>query len=109
MSPRTICFVTYQLIDRKLVDDKSEENEGNQVMLKDGLRDADDLKKEDQDNHLEDEKKDDDLEDEKKDAIGAKYMKVINTVSFRIYLFILLSFQSRNMEDPRLNLQKSWM
>ena len=51
-------------------------------MLEDGLRDVEDLKKEDQDNDLEDERKDNDLEDEKKDTIGAKYMKVINSVSF---------------------------
>ena len=51
-------------------------------MLEDGLHDVEDLKKEDQDNDLEDERKNNNLEDEKKDAIGAKYMKLINSVSF---------------------------
>ena len=41
-------------------------------MLEDGLRDFDELKNEDTDT----------LEDEEKDSIGAKYLKVINSVSF---------------------------
>ena len=41
-------------------------------MLEDGLRDVDELKNEDMDI----------LKDEEKDSIGAKYLKVINSVSF---------------------------
>ena len=59
----------------------SKENEDNQVMLEDGLWDVEDLKKEDQEN-TEDNEADGNLEDEKRDAIGAKYMKVISSMSF---------------------------
>ena len=41
-------------------------------MLEDGLRDFDELKNKDTDT----------LEDEEKDSIGAKYLRVINSVSF---------------------------
>ena len=41
-------------------------------MLEDRLRDVDELENKDTDTH----------EDEEKDSIGAKYLKVINSVSF---------------------------
>ena len=43
----------YQLINRPFVDNKSKENEENQVMLEDGICDVNDLKKEDQDMAME--------------------------------------------------------
>ena len=70
-------------------------------MLEEGLRDVEDLKKEDQDKDVDSESNNDDFEDAKKDTVGAKYMKVINSIFFWIYQFILLNFQSRNMEDQK--------
>lgn len=64
------CWVKpFQLVDR--AKNESEENaEQRQVMLKDGLQDVDKLRKMDT------------LEEEEKDTIGAKYLKVVNSVSF---------------------------
>ena len=60
----------YQLIDRKLGNDDSKENDDNQVMLEDGLRDVKELKKVNQEDSKDDETNGN-LEDEKKDTIGA--------------------------------------
>ena len=72
----------YRLIYWKLGNDDSKANDDNQFMLEDGLQDIKDLNEGDQEIDSKDDKTDDNLDDEKKDAIGAKYMKVINSVSF---------------------------
>ena len=61
----------FQLIDRDAVKNESKEDaEQRQVMLEDRLQDVDNLRNEDT------------LEDEEKDTVGAKYLKVVNSVSF---------------------------
>ena len=59
----------FQLIDREAVKNESEqEAEQRQVMLKDGLQDVDKLQ--------------DNLKDKENDTVGAKYLKMVNSVSF---------------------------
>ena len=61
----------FQLVDRELLKSKSEKSaEEKHVMLEDRFKNVDDLQE------------GDNLEDEKNDIIGAKYLKVANTVSF---------------------------
>ena len=67
----------FKLIDRTSVDAISDiVDEERQVMTEDGLRDVDDIQS------------GDDQHDEEKDSVGAKYLKVINSVSFVILLSI---------------------
>ena len=69
----------FQLVDRKLLETESEESaEKRRVMLEDGLQDVNEIQNEDT---VEDENEDT-LEEKEKDTIGAKYLKVVNSVSF---------------------------
>ena len=61
----------FQLVDRESLKNESKESaERRQVMLEDGLQDVDSLQNEDN------------LKDEEKDTVGAKYLKMVNSVSF---------------------------
>ena len=61
----------FQLVDRESIKNESEEAaEKRQVMLKDGLQDVDSIQN------------DENLKDEKMDSVGAKYLKVVNSISF---------------------------
>ena len=80
----------FQLIDLISIENESEVvDDRRKVMPENGLQDVDDIQNKD------------DHQEEEKDSMGAKYLKIVNSVSFLTLPSTQLSFQSPNMDDER--------